>query len=51
MATSLVVALKKYFGQLPGQTLSEFAAEAKQLSSEDKEGFKTMLKGEGIEAA
>ena len=32
-----VVAIKAYFGLLPGQTLSQFAAELKALSEDEKD--------------
>jgi hypothetical protein len=36
MATSFIKAMMQYFGKKPGQTLSEFQAELKELSHDDR---------------
>jgi len=47
--SSFVVCLKKHFGLKPHQTLKEFVAEVKQLTSEDREELTEMLEKEGYE--
>jgi len=37
---SLIAALKDYFGFKPGQTMTEFMAEIRELTQEDRDWFK-----------
>ena len=46
---TLVVALKKFFGLKPNQTLKEFLDETRKLTPEDKDEFTALLKAEGYE--
>jgi len=46
---SYVEAMKDYFGFLPGQTMSEFFRELKQLTDTDRAEFKAMLRSVGYE--
>lgn len=45
---SLTKALKTYFGFKPGQNLTDFMQEVKQLSTEDREYFKREFPKVGI---
>lgn len=49
--TSFVKAMKDFFGLLPGQTVSQFAAELKALSHEGKLDFAAGLRACGIDCA
>jgi hypothetical protein len=40
---SFAQAIKHFFGQLPGQTLTDFVAEMKQLTDADRDEFKAGL--------
>lgn len=44
---SLVVACKHYFGFKPGQSMSEFMQEVRDLTDADKAEFKRLLTGVG----
>ena len=44
---SLIVALKHYFGQKPGQSVAEFMAEMRILNEAEKAYFKSALEGLG----
>jgi hypothetical protein len=46
---SFVKACRNYFGQLPGQTLQQFAEELKCLSTEDRKELCAMFGTVGIE--
>jgi hypothetical protein len=48
---SLIVAMKDYFGLLPGETLSGFMDETKKLTDADKAEFKTALTKIGYQIA
>ena len=43
MSISHIVAINRYFGKKPGQTLSEFAGELRQLTDSDKEELVKLL--------
>ena len=46
---SLTAALNKHFGKKVGQTMSEFSAEIKTLTPEDREYFKKEFAKIGVE--
>jgi len=46
---SFVTAMRQHFGLLPGQTLTQFGAELKALSSEDRAYFVEQFRAIGIE--
>lgn len=43
------VAMKRFFGLMPGQTVANFAAELKALTDADRAEFKTLLRGVGFD--
>ena len=47
---TFVVACSKTFGRLPGQSLAEFRAELKALTTEDREYFRDLFRTIGIDA-
>ena len=46
---TFVQAMRDYFGQKPGQSLQEFAAELNKLSETDKAWFRANLPSVGYE--
>lgn len=46
---TFVTAMKDHFGFKPGQTLSQFSAEIKELSDEDRAYFKAEFLKIGVE--
>lgn len=46
---TFTVAMKEFFGFLPGQTLQEFGAEIKKLTQEDRDYFKAGLEQNGYQ--
>lgn len=46
---SFAKACKEYFGMKPGQTLSDFLAELKELTEKDREELKAMFPSVGYE--
>lgn len=49
MSQSFTVAMKTYFGFLPGQQLTSFGKELQALSNADRTWFFEQLKANGIE--
>lgn len=47
--TQFAVAMKNFFGMLPGQTVADFSRELKALTTEDRAEFKTLLATVGYE--
>ena len=48
MAKGLTIQCKNFFGLKPGQTLSEFAAELRQLTDKDKKELVDLFNEAGI---
>ena len=48
MKCSFPLAIKRFFGTLPGQTMKEFADELRALSADDKQDLIKMLEGVGF---
>jgi hypothetical protein len=44
-------AMKEYFGLPNGRTISDFARELKELSTEEKKEFYELLVGAGVECS
>ncbi len=47
---SLIAAIKQYFGFKPGQSMTEFMGEVKELTPEDREYFRRELAKVGYNA-
>jgi hypothetical protein len=48
--TTFIMACREFFGNKPGQTLQEFAAEVRALTPEDRAEFIAMFRTVGYDA-
>lgn len=46
---TLITAIRKHIGMLPGQGLQDFAADVRRLTPEDREWFKREFVAIGVE--